>query len=176
MRDLTKSMLSFSWAMPLFGMKQMMSVAMPRDPSRPFGQVTESFEAVTRVATAQMEDAWKGAFQAGDQLQRGMVDLICGFFSLDALNPDRMMRQGADLVQRSMGAAGQMAGAARNAVSNAASSVDAGMGAPQPPVGWGPPAYEPAPYEPAPAASSEVSSAVPGGPPPGWKMSTPSGI
>jgi len=192
MRDLTKSMLSFSWAMPLFGMRQMMSVATPRDPSRPFGQVTDSFEAVTRVATAQMEDAWKGAFQAGDQLQRGVVDLVCGFFSLDALNPDRMMRRGADLMQRSMGAAGQMAGAARSAVGNAASSVDAGLGvSPQPPVGWGPvpagqpagqtsydppPSYDPAPYEPAAAASATVSSAAPGGPPPGWKVSTPSGV
>jgi hypothetical protein len=88
---------------------------MPRDPSRPYGHVTDRFETVTRATQDQLGGAWNSAFRAGDQLQRGMVDMMFSFFSLDAWNPNRMMRTTSDMMQRSMGAAGQMAGAAQNA-------------------------------------------------------------
>jgi hypothetical protein len=188
MRDLTKSMLSFSWVMPLFGMKQMLDIAMPSDPSRPFGRTTDSFETVTRATQDQLGGAWNSAFRAGDQLQRGMVDLMFSFLSLDALNPNRMMQMSSDVMQRSMGAAGQMAGAATNMTTNmtgqmtgaatgmagqmAGAATSAAQGAwpgtgpatfpQQAPAGW-----------PAAAAAAEPSTSEPVGPPPGWKVSTP---
>ncbi|MEA2604559.1 MAG: hypothetical protein QOF89_5551 [Acidobacteriota bacterium] len=176
MRELTKSMLSFSWVMPLFGMKQMMDMAMPRDPSRPFGNVTDNFEAVTRAAQDQMGGAWSSAFRAGDQIQRGMVDLMFSFFSPDAWNPNRMMRTTSDMMQRSMGAAGQMAGAWPGSGSGMCAC------APPPATGWGP----------MPGAQSGVQSGIQSGiqaatavpaamasvmaPPAGWRVSTPKGV
>jgi hypothetical protein len=179
MRDLTKSMLSLSWALPLFGMKQMMDMAAPRDPSRPFGRVTDSFEAVTRTAQDQLGGAWNSAFRAGDQLQRGMVDLMFSFFSPDAWNPNRMMRTTSDVMQSSMNAAGQMAGAATGAAQGAWSAAGSAASA-QPSAGWGPvtapapaPAYVPPSSVPPSSSSSPSVSSSPVGPPPGWKVSTP---
>ncbi len=179
MRELTKSMLSFSWALPLFGMKQMMDMAAPRDPSRPFGRVTDSLEAVTRTAQGQLEGAWNGAFRAGDQLQRGMVDLMFSFLSPEAWNPNRMMRMTSDVMQSSVNAAGQMAGAATSTAQGAWSAAGSAASSAQPSVGWGPaPASTPAPtYVPPssvpPSVSPSSASSSPVGPPPGWKVSTP---
>ena len=112
MRDLTKSMLSFSWVLPLFGMSQAVAAATPRDPSRPFGKAAEDFDAVTRAAAGQLGETWRGAFQTGDQLQREVVDWLFSFLSVDAFNPNRVLQMSADLAQRSLGAVGAVAGAA----------------------------------------------------------------
>jgi hypothetical protein len=72
-RDLTKSMLSFSWAMSLFGMNQLVNSLAPE-------KATGAFNAVTRATEEQLGDMLKGAFRAGDQLQRGMVDLTFSAF------------------------------------------------------------------------------------------------
>jgi hypothetical protein len=109
MRELTKSMLSFSWAMPLFGMRQMMSMALPRDASRPWGQATECFDTVTGAATKQLDGAWTSAWKTGDQLQRQMVDLMFGVFSGEAWNPNRWMQMTSDAMQSGMGAVRQAA-------------------------------------------------------------------
>src|SRR5260370_2847359 len=92
MRELTKSMLGFSLAMPIFGMRQMMAIALPRDPSRPFGKATDSFDAVTGATAGQMDGAWKDAFQAGDRLQRGVVDLMLAVLTGHTLALNPMMR------------------------------------------------------------------------------------
>ncbi|HYX25000.1 MAG TPA: hypothetical protein VFC23_12665 [Thermoanaerobaculia bacterium] len=192
MRELTKSMLSFSWALPLFGMKQMMDMALPRDPSRPFGRATDSFDAVTGAAQDQLGNGWNAVFRAGDQLQRGMVDLMFSFFSPDAWNPNRMMQMTSDVMQRSMGAAGQMVGncgcgpasaAATGTRSGTGSGAGSGTGTAQPQAGWGPiPSAPPAPSAAAPSAAapsfgtpSEPPSST-FGPPAGWKVSAPSGV
>jgi hypothetical protein len=107
MRELTKAMLSFSWAMPLFGVRQLMRVAVPPDPGRPWGSVTDGFEAVTGVSVLQLDGAWTSAFKAGDQLQRQMVDLMFGAISGEAWNPNRWMRMTAEMMQGGMGAVRQ---------------------------------------------------------------------
>jgi hypothetical protein len=75
MRDLTKSMLSLSWAMSLFGLKQMAGLFAPQ------GNAATSFEAVTRSAQDQLGPVARSAFQNGDNLQRGLVDLAFSLFS-----------------------------------------------------------------------------------------------
>jgi hypothetical protein len=109
MRELTKSMLSFSLAMPLFGMKQMMSMAMPQDASRPWGHAEEGFDAVTAAAQRQLDGAWASAWKTGDQLQRQMVDLMFCAFSGDAWNPNRWLRMTSDVMQGGVSAARQAA-------------------------------------------------------------------
>jgi hypothetical protein len=75
-RDLTKSMLSLSWAMSLFGLKQMASLFNPQS------NATSSFEAVTRSAEDQLGPVTRSTFRTGDNLQRGLVDLMFSFFTL----------------------------------------------------------------------------------------------
>ena len=77
MRDLTKSAMSFTWAMSLFGVKQMTDAIMP-------GRVnaaTDSFQPVTKAAVDSFGSTLKAAFQAGDALQRGAVDMMFGMLS-----------------------------------------------------------------------------------------------
>ena len=172
MRELTKSMLSFSWALPLFGMKQMMDMAAPRDPSRPFGRVTESFDAVTRTAQDQLEGVWTGAFRAGDRLQRGMVDLMFSVFSPDGWSPSRVMRSTSDVMQSSMATAGQVAGAAARTARDPWPAderpVDERPAAAPPPVA----SWSPAPPS-IPSPPAEPGGPPGFGPPPGWTVSTP---
>jgi hypothetical protein len=154
MRELTKSILSFSWAMPLFGIKQVAEMALPRDMSHPFGAATQGFDAVTSAAKGQLGGGlWQGAFNAGDQAQRGMVDMMFGWMSLDALNPTNMMRMTAGVMQRSVQAAGRMmpgcGGCGGQAAGSSPGGGAKGPGSPagggsgpapgQPPTtGWGP--------------------------------------
>jgi hypothetical protein len=96
-RDLTKSMISFSWGMSLFGGKQLVNLLTPE-------KATAAFNAVTRATEEQLGDVLKGAFKAGDQLQRGMVDMTFGILTLEAFNPNQMMKMATDTMQQTTGA------------------------------------------------------------------------
>ena len=106
-RDLTKSMLSFSWAMSLFGVNQLTNTLIPQTPSQPNHKATTAFDAVTQATEEQLGSMLKGVFKAGDQLQKGMVDLMFGVLSLEAFNPSQMMRMTSDMMQQTTGAFGQ---------------------------------------------------------------------
>lgn len=105
MRELTKSMLSFSWAMPLYGMKQMLNMTFPRDMSRPFGEATDGFNSVTGAMREQLGSTMQSMFDAGDQIQRSMVDVMFNL-GFGAFDPNTWMRSGRDGGGRS-GAYGQ---------------------------------------------------------------------
>jgi hypothetical protein len=106
-RDLTKSMLSFSWAMSLFGAEQLTNMFIPQRPSQPNHRATTAFNAVTQATEEQLSGVFKGVFRAGDQLQKGMVDLMFGMLSLEAFNPSQMMRMTSDIMRQTTGAVGQ---------------------------------------------------------------------
>jgi hypothetical protein len=98
-RDLTKSMISFSWAMSLFGTKQLVNILMPE-------RATTAFNAVTRATEDQLGDVLKGAFRAGDQLQKGIVDMTFSLLTLEAFNPSQMMRMTSEAMRQTTGAPG----------------------------------------------------------------------
>jgi hypothetical protein len=123
-RDLTKSMLSFSWAMSLFGVEQLAHILIPQSPSQPTHRATTAFNAVTQATEEQLGGVLKGAFKAGDQLQRGMVDVMLGFLSLEAFNPGQMMKMTSDIMRQTTGAFGP------------ASQKEPSESQPQ--AGWGP--------------------------------------
>jgi hypothetical protein len=100
LRDLTKSMISFSWGMSLFGTKQLVNLLTPE-------RATTAFNAVTRATEDQLGDVLKGAFRAGDQLQKGMVDMTFSFLTLEVFNPSQMMKMASDTMRQTMGAPGQ---------------------------------------------------------------------
>lgn len=165
MRELTKSMLGFSLAMPLFGMRQMMAIALPRDPSRPFGKATDSFDAVTGATAGQMDGAWKDAFQAGDRLQRGVVDLMLGVLSGDSLDLNRMMRMTSGMLQTSLGAVGRGLGDCGCCGGGAAKAAAGGATPGEGPAKWGggrgKAASSPYDASPADAASSPYAASSP---------------
>jgi hypothetical protein len=107
MREFTKSMMSYGWAMSVFGLQQMANAF---NPSR----ATESFDNVTEATRDELGDALRAAFRAGDNLQRGAIDLTFGVFTLGMFDgrgagrsaTDAGMRTG-DAVRQGVYAAGR---------------------------------------------------------------------
>ncbi len=77
MRDLTRSVASFTWAMSLFGVEQMANLMSPR-------RAVDAFGAVARSAEGALGPGLRSAFETGDRLQKAMVDAS---FSLVGLGP-----------------------------------------------------------------------------------------
>jgi hypothetical protein len=140
-RDLTKSMLSFSWAMSLFGVEQLVNTLTPQSPSQPTHKATAAFDAVTHVAEEQLSGVLRGAFKAGDQLQKGFVDVMFSFFSLEAFNPSQLMRPTSDITKQTTGAIGQgwQGGTSRpQSQASGGPPPPPGTSGLQPQAGWGP--------------------------------------
>lgn len=75
MRELAKSMLSFTWSMSVFGLSQAANLLSPR-------QAVSAFEEVTRRTGEQLGPSARQMFDAGDRVQRGFVDLAFRTFGL----------------------------------------------------------------------------------------------
>ena len=95
MRAMTKSLFSASWAMSLFGIKQMMNLV----GSSESGQAKNAFDAATQATGEELGDITHSLFSMGDDLQREIVDLISSSMTVNALNPTHMME--LPLIQRS---------------------------------------------------------------------------
>jgi hypothetical protein len=83
----------------------------------------------------------QGAFGAGDQLQRGLVDLMMGFLSLEGLNPNQMMRMTSDMMRQrtrsfTQGMPGAPSGEPRPGWGPIPPADASGM--PEEAMGWGP--------------------------------------
>ena len=84
MRDFTKSLFSFSWAMSLFGVKQLLNVTTPQDQRQRSHPATEAFNTVTQATTKQLGDTMEATFKTADNMQRGMVDMMFNVLSRGA--------------------------------------------------------------------------------------------
>jgi len=119
MREFTKSMMSYTWAMSLFGVQQAVNAFRP-------SKATESFDNVTKATREEFGDALRATFRTGDNLQRGLVDLTFSVFTLgvfdrrgaSATTAD-VGRQSAEAFRQGMRAAGQTADAVGQAVQGA---------------------------------------------------------
>ena len=110
MRDLTKSVNRFSWALSLFGLQQLTNVMTPGRAE----ESTRALDAVSNAAESQLSDAFKRGVQAGDEFQRGVVDLAFGVFNA---NPGKWVQTGSDALQRSVEALRKLASAGASAAS-----------------------------------------------------------
>jgi hypothetical protein len=102
MRDFTKSMFSFSWALSLFGVQQVANLMMAQAPDRTRNKAAEAFDCVTRATEDQLGDTLKETFKAADKLQRGMVDMMFGAW----MSRDRMTGMSPDNSQGTAGCCG----------------------------------------------------------------------
>jgi hypothetical protein len=100
MREFAKSILSFSWAMSLFGIKQLGNILTVEEPSQSTGKAA-AFDSIIYATEAQFGDVTRGVFEAGDKMQRGMVDLMWSGLTLEALNPTEMIRMTTESMQQS---------------------------------------------------------------------------
>jgi haloalkane dehalogenase len=72
-REFTKSALSFSWAMSMFGAQQVAGLFAP-------SKSAKDFDGVTGAAREEFGEALRALFGEGDRVQRGIVDLAFGLF------------------------------------------------------------------------------------------------
>jgi hypothetical protein len=97
MRELTKSAISYAWAMSLFGAEQFANVLSARRSER----TGEAFYTVTQAATEELGDILWAAYQVGDQLQRSSVNLLFDFATLRAFNPSYASRLAEEFARQS---------------------------------------------------------------------------
>ena len=109
MRELTKSVTRFSWAMTVFGVEQAARLLTPG--------AGKGLDPVTEAATSQLDGLIQRGFRAGDGLQQAWVDWA---FDACTLDPQRWLQVTTD-------AAGNSVQALLHLVS-----------ARQAPPGWGP--------------------------------------
>ena len=123
MREFTKSMMSYTWAMSLFGVQQVVNVFRP-------SKAAESFENVTKATREEFGGGLRAAFRAGDNLQRGIVDLTFGVMTLGMFGGRGrsgagagadLGRRSADVARQSVNAMGQAIDAVGQTVQGAAS-------------------------------------------------------
>jgi len=137
MREFTKSIFSFSWAMSLFGIQQTTNLMSPEKAAKAFNSVTEATEG-------QLTDVMKTTFSAGDKLQRSAVDMTLGMFTGEALNPNKWMRTASDAAKQSAEAMTKGLQGVTSTVQQAASSATkssgcgSDTGSASKSQGWGP--------------------------------------
>jgi hypothetical protein len=150
MREFTKSMTRYTWAMSLFGLQQMVNIFRP-------GRATESFNNVTNATEDEFGDALKATFRAGDNLQQGFVDVTFGVLTLGlfdrgpttsadvARQSGEALRQGGRIVSQTVDAVTRTVQAGTSAATGAASQAQprpnaprSTAGAPGREQGWGP--------------------------------------
>ena len=98
MREFTKSMLGYSWAVSLFGIKQLANIIMPPATGRPTNRTGSDFDSATRATTDYLDGTFKEVYKTGDQLQRSLVDTLSDVVSSDA--PNRVQNTVSDILQR----------------------------------------------------------------------------
>lgn len=155
LRDLTKSMTSYTWAMSVYGVQQMFNMMSP-------GKAAESFEKVTAATVSEMGQAMKDTFRVGDRIQRGMVDMMMAGMGMWGMDPGRMMNGAAGAVRQTMDATQRAAQATADAAQRAAGSAT--------------PGFQSAPPRPnGPVGRASEASTNPPGPGPAVGSTQPSG-
>lgn len=85
MREFTKSMMSYTWAMSLFGLQQTLNLLTPprQQQAHP---ATQSFNNVAGAARDELGRTLETFYRAGDNLQRGVVDATFSVLTLGVFN------------------------------------------------------------------------------------------
>ncbi len=110
MRDLTKSFLSFSWAMTLFGLDQVRHLVADDDSGERTDRISQDLDAVTDAAKDRLSERNASMFDSGISLQNDMVDLTFDIFRGDELKPRKMLDRAADFVEESADTLRDLAG------------------------------------------------------------------
>src|SRR5215472_2124683 len=80
MRELAKSAFSFSWALSLLSLEQVVNLVRPGQKPK-----DDVFDPITQAAVNQLDDSLKDMYRFGDNVQKRMVDAAFWWLSPDAL-------------------------------------------------------------------------------------------
>jgi len=146
MREFTKSILSFSWVMTLFGVQQTANLMSPE-------KTAKAFNSVTQATEGEFGDVLKASFNVGDRLQRSLLDQTFGLLTGETFSANKWMRTASGVMQQSAEAltggvqgltstlrqaTGGATPPASGSTPRASGACPAGSGSQQEPQGWGP--------------------------------------
>ena len=80
LNDVSKSMIRFSWVMPLFGVQQFANLLRIRDPRQAVDDTTGALDAVAQAAAGQLSGLTQEFFHAGDTFQKQLLDTMFQVF------------------------------------------------------------------------------------------------
>ncbi|HKG80863.1 MAG TPA: hypothetical protein VKA78_15610 [Pyrinomonadaceae bacterium] len=87
MRELTKSALSYTWAMSVFGLQQAANVLTLSNGRQPRRANSACF-SVRQATQNEFGDLVFAAYQVGDEVQRGLTEIFFDTVTLQAFNPN----------------------------------------------------------------------------------------
>jgi hypothetical protein len=177
MREFTKSMMSYTWAMSVFGVQQVFNVFRP-------AKAAQSFDSVTKATEEELGDALKATFHAGDNMQKGLVDVTFGVLTLGtsgrggatttadvAQQTGEALRQGGRVVGKAVESITQTVQSATSAVAGAAQQSGGWAATPSMSRDANPQSRK----EPTPGPGAAPSGGAPGGGQQGWGPMPPQG-
>jgi hypothetical protein len=99
MLELTKSAISYSWAMSVFGAQQLANLVSSGNACNPTRKVNADFYSVTQAVENELNnnDLLFGAFLFGNDAQRALVDFTLDSLALRIFTPDYMTRLTQDV-------------------------------------------------------------------------------
>lgn len=96
MKELAKSVNSFSWALALFGARQMMNLVEP-------ARARDAFASMTRTAEGHLDENLRATFRMGDRLQRSMVEAGFSLMRVGCLDPAAWPEQARQALDEATG-------------------------------------------------------------------------
>jgi len=99
MRDLTKSLFSFSWTMSLLGLEQLTNLLSEERSGNRRERMAKAFDAVTDATVEQLGERTSSLYESGDKLQRETIDLMFDLSRPEELKPKKVVDRAADLVE-----------------------------------------------------------------------------
>ena len=88
MRELAKSMVGFSWAVGLFGVQQMAKAM--GSMQEPHNVTMAQLDDVARAAQRHLTSEYAQQFQAGDEWQRRLIDVLFDAAAMRSVDPGKM--------------------------------------------------------------------------------------
>jgi len=128
MRELAKAMMSYTWAMSMFGVQQAINLVTPVRGAGQSPKTSQAFDNVTEATTKTFDSNLMRAFETGVSLQSGLIDIMFGGCLAGGCDPTRLVRMGSDAVQT-------MTGMGRQVQSTGSNSAPSGS--PPSPSNWG---------------------------------------
>jgi len=101
MRNLTKSLLRFSWSMSLFGLEQMGNLIGRRGEGNRRDRIQDDFDRVSSAAEERFGERAKTVYESGDRLQSEVVDAVFDVFEPENRSAKNAVDRMADVVERS---------------------------------------------------------------------------
>src|SRR5579871_2394563 len=104
MVNLTKSLMSFSWAESLFAVQQFLNLLAPGRSGQSDGGPAAAFSALASATGGQLGEGMQGVYQVGNLLQQGIVDWTFDLLTGRNLNPGAALRTTAIVVRQALDA------------------------------------------------------------------------